>query len=687
MMIAGLIGFAIFILRQMPAPEERMKYSDVLSNFEYKPSVVTIVDGEQVLGAQIVPKVSEFTFNLGSGKLTYTLRDEDKEYTYKIPHVGIFINSIEGGIELYNKDNPDDRIVYDYEPAQDNTLLYTFLPTAVMVVLMVILFMYITKQSSGLGKINQFNRMGHKSLDDNKRDTTFKDVAGADEEKLELAEIVEFLMDPEKFNNLGARIPKGVLLIGPPGTGKTLLAKAVSGEAKVRFFPLSGSDFVETFVGVGAARVRDLFEQAKKSSPSIIFIDEIDAVGRHRGAGLGGGHDEREQTLNQLLVEMDGFGTNEGVVVMAATNRHDILDPALMRPGRFDRRVFVNYPDVKGRQEILKVHAKNKPMGFDVDLKTIAKTTVGLTGADLENLLNEAALLAARRDKKAITMSDIQDSMFKVLIGPEKKSRKVVEAEKMLTAIHEAGHAIATYFCKTQDPVHHISIIPRGMAGGFTLSLPALDRHMISKTELYETIVVLLGGRIAESIILNDISTGASNDIERATEIARKMVAAYGFSDALGPIAYGKGQHEVFLGRDITSNKNVSEKVAAQIDEEIKAIIDKAMVRCKEILSSNQEKLLLLSDFLYYREKCDSQEFIEIMDEVFTREDLDKESDDNDSMTDTRLLREMLDNHELYRQRESESDIDDDEDENEEETTDQDNDQEDDTGSLFDKRF
>ena len=438
-------------------------------------------------------------------------------------------------------------------------------------------------------------------------------MAGADEEKEELAEIVEFLKNPKKFNELGARIPKGVLLVGPPGTGKTLLARAVAGEAGVPFFSISGSDFVEMFVGVGASRVRDLFEQAKKNSPSIIFIDEIDAVGRHRGAGLGGGHDEREQTLNQLLVEMDGFGANEGVIVIAATNRRDILDPALLRPGRFDRQVIVNYPDVKGREEILKVHARNKPLGFDVDLSVVAKSTAGFTGADLENLMNEAALLAARKGRKAITETDIEEATIKVVAGPEKKSKVVTEKEKRLTAYHEGGHAVATFYSETQDPVHEVSIIPRGMAGGYTLSLPEHDRSYMSRKEMREEIVTLLGGRVAESLVLDDISTGASNDLERATKLAKSMVTRYGFSEKLGPVVYGQDEGEPFLGRDFNHIRDYSENVAAEIDSEVRDIIDTGYETVKELLTAHMDQLHLVAAYLMEHEKIDGATFDKLM--------------------------------------------------------------------------
>ncbi len=421
------------------------------------------------------------------------------------------------------------------------------------------------------------------------------------------------MKNPKKFSELGARIPKGVLLVGPPGTGKTLLARAVAGEAGVPFFSISGSDFVEMFVGVGASRVRDLFEQAKKNSPSIIFIDEIDAVGRHRGAGLGGGHDEREQTLNQLLVEMDGFGVNEGIIIIAATNRRDILDPALLRPGRFDRQVVVGYPDVKGREEILKVHARNKPLGFDVELKTIARSTAGFTGADLENLLNEAALLAARKGKKAITGEDIEEATIKVVAGPEKKSHKMHFLDKKITAYHEAGHAIVGYYCPTQDPVHEISIIPRGMAAGYTMNLPEDDRTHMSRRKMCESIAMMLGGRVAEAIALDDICTGASNDIERATNTARNMVTRYGFSKKLGPVVYGEAEGEVFLGRDMGHQRNYSEEIASEIDKEIRLLIDDGYEKAKEILKAHFDQLDLVAKYLLIYEKVDGKLFKDLM--------------------------------------------------------------------------
>lgn len=527
----------------------------------------------------------------------------------------------------------DEAVSYDYIKGSDNTLLYEFLPILVTGILFVVVWIFIMKKMGGGlgGKEMNFGKAKIKNTNDEKRKTTFDDVAGADEEKEELQEIVEFLKAPEKYNKLGARIPKGVLLVGPPGTGKTLLARAVAGEAGVPFFSISGSDFVEMFVGVGASRVRDLFEQAKKNSPCIIFIDEIDAVGRQRGAGLGGGHDEREQTLNQLLVEMDGFGANEGVILIAATNRPDVLDPALMRPGRFDRQVIVSYPDINGREAILKVHARKKPLAPDVKLKTIAKTTAGFTGADLENLLNEAALLAARKNKKAITMEEIEEATIKVVVGAEKKTRVMSDKEKKLTAYHEAGHAICFHELATQDPVHEISIIPRGMAGGYTMPLPSEDKSYNSRTEMLEDIVVCLGGRVAEAIILDDISTGASNDIEKATKTARDMVTKYGMTKELGCICYGKDNSAVFLGRDMGHTQDYSERTAAKIDELILEIVNNAYDKAETILKDNIDKLHEVAAYLIKHEKMGGEDFEAVMNGTYVEpvevEDAESEED------------------------------------------------------------
>lgn len=531
----------------------------------------------------------------------------------------------------------DEAVSYDYIKGSDNTLLYEFLPILVTGILFVVVWIFIMKKMGGGlgGKEMNFGKAKIKNTNDEKRKTTFEDVAGADEEKEELEEIVEFLKAPDKYNKLGARIPKGVLLVGPPGTGKTLLARAVAGEAGVPFFSISGSDFVEMFVGVGASRVRDLFEQAKKNSPCIIFIDEIDAVGRQRGAGLGGGHDEREQTLNQLLVEMDGFGANEGVILIAATNRPDVLDPALMRPGRFDRQVIVSYPDINGREAILKVHARKKPLAPDVKLKTIAKTTAGFTGADLENLLNEAALLAARKNKKAITMEEIEEATIKVVVGAEKKTRVMSDKEKKLTAYHEAGHAICFHELATQDPVHEISIIPRGMAGGYTMPLPSEDKSYNSRTEMLEDIVVCLGGRVAEAIILDDISTGASNDIEKATKTARDMVTKYGMTKELGCICYGKDNSAVFLGRDMGHTQDYSERTAAKIDELILEIVNNAYDRAETILKDNIDKLHEVAVYLIKHEKMGGEDFEAVMNGTYVEpvEAEDAESEEDNANT------------------------------------------------------
>ncbi|WP_278643491.1 ATP-dependent zinc metalloprotease FtsH, partial [Ruminococcus bicirculans (ex Wegman et al. 2014)] len=533
----------------------------------------------------------------------------------------------------YNAENPDDPLQYNLIPISDNSFWLNLIPTLLMLGVMIFFFVFMMKNAGG-GKMSSFGKTNAKMAPSSKK-ATFDDVAGADEEKEELKEIVDFLRDNKKYTEIGARIPKGVLLLGPPGTGKTLLARAVAGEAKVPFFSISGSDFVEMFVGVGASRVRDLFEQAKKNAPAIIFIDEIDAVGRQRGAGLGGGHDEREQTLNQLLVEMDGFGDNDSVIVMAATNRRDILDPALLRPGRFDRQILVGYPDVKGREAILKVHTRNKPLAPDVDLETIAKSTVGFTGADLENLVNEASLLAARKNKKAITKDELEEASIKVVAGPEKKSKVITEDEKKLTAYHEGGHALCTYYSKSQDKVHQVSIIPRGQAGGFTMSLPVKDKSYVSKNEMYENIVVLLGGRVAEKLILDDISTGASNDLERATSTARNMVTRYGFSDNLGPVVYGQGDHEVFLGRDYTNTPSYSDNVAAEIDNEIRTLIESAFTDAEKILNEHMDKLHVVAKYLMKYEKVDGATFEKLMNGELTESEFMGEPDKTPEIQDT----------------------------------------------------
>ncbi|MCR4594207.1 MAG: ATP-dependent zinc metalloprotease FtsH [Clostridiales bacterium] len=564
-------------------------------------------------------KVTEYQLTLSSGSLTYKLKGDDKVYKYTVPNVNLFLDDIHDSVHKYNKEHPDAPIKMDYEPGATNSWLFSILPTVlIMLALGAFTYLMIKKTNNAITSENNrainFGkaRVRHGNETDK---VTFDDVAGADEEKEELQEIVEFLKDPEGFNKLGARIPKGVLLVGPPGTGKTLLAKAVAGEADAPFLSISGSDFVEMYVGVGASRVRDLFHEAKKSSPSIIFIDEIDAVGRHRGAGMGGGHDEREQTLNQLLVEMDGFAVNSGIIVIAATNRPDILDPALLRPGRFDRRVTVGYPDVKGREEILKVHSRKKPLGPDVDLHVIAATTAGFTGADLENLLNEAALLAAKRKLMAITMKEIQEATVKVVVGSEKKSHKMTDKEKRMTAYHEAGHAVSSYYLESQDPVQEVSIIPRGGAGGYTLYVPMEDKSYKYKKEMFEDIVSLLGGRVAEKIINDgDVSTGASNDIQRASEIARNMITKYGMSEKLGPISFGSGNDEVFLGKDYNHIRNYSEKVAAQIDEEVEAIMSEAYEKTQSILNAHFDKLTAVAESLIDLEKITGEQFRSIME-------------------------------------------------------------------------
>ncbi len=597
-LIPLLIIFGVFFYAQSQG-REKTEYYEIVSLFD---------EG----------KVTEYKLNLSSGALVYTVTGEKQQRSFTVPSVSLFVEDIHESVIKYNRENPENKIKADYIAGSTGEWLYNIVPTLLLLVAMggLTFFMFKRMNQTMTNENNRtlsFGKARIKQAKDEKRKTTFADVAGADEEKEELEEIVQFLKDPHKFDTLGARIPKGVLLVGPPGTGKTLLARAVAGEADVPFFSISGSDFVEMYVGVGASRVRDLFDQAKKNSPSIIFIDEIDAVGRHRGAGMGGGHDEREQTLNQLLVEMDGFGANEGVIVIAATNRPDILDPALLRPGRFDRQVTVNYPDTKGRTEILKVHAKGKPIAPDVDLNSIAHATVGFTGADLENLLNEAALLAARCDKKAITMEEIDEAALKVQVGSEKKSHKMNEKAKKLTSYHEAGHAVASFYLEHSDPVHQISIIPRGMAGGYTLYRPVEDKNYTSKKEMLDNLVGLLGGRVAEALVLGDISTGASNDIERATEIARSMVTKYGMSEKLGPIAFGGENHQVFLGKDYSQVRNYSESVASQIDEEIENIIRNAYERTENILSEHIDKLHTIAQKLYENEKLSGEEFASIM--------------------------------------------------------------------------
>ena len=585
-LILGII-FIVVVSSIMDNSQNKMKYSELM---------IAIESG----------KVENIQLASDGTKGYITLKDNPKiEKEVNIPSVDSFMDKIssylvEGSFTLEEKS--ESTII---------TILSLLSPFGIVIIFFLFWFLIMGTNQGGAGnRTMSFGKSRARMMGaSEKTKITFSDVAGVDEEKEELQEIVEFLKSPKKFTDMGARIPKGVLLVGRPGTGKTLLAKAVAGEAGVPFFIISGSDFVEMFVGVGASRVRDLFEQAKRNSPCIIFIDEIDAVGRQRGAGLGGGHDEREQTLNQLLVEMDGFGTNEGVIVLAATNRPDVLDKALLRPGRFDRQIVVSAPDVKAREEILEVHSRKKKISDDVDLKTIAKNTAGFVGADLENVLNEAALLAARRNKKEIEMPEIEDAMVKVTMGPEKKSRVRSEKENKLVAFHEAGHAVVSKFLPTQDNVHQISIVPRGMAGGYTMYKPDEDKNFMSKTEMEENLVSLLGGRVAEELVLNDISTGASNDIERASQIARDMVTRYGMSEKVGTITFGSGQNEVFLGRDLAQAKDYSEETAALIDEEVKRIIDIAYNRARDILNGNMDKLTAVATVLLEKEKIDGEEF------------------------------------------------------------------------------
>lgn len=593
---AVIIFFMVYAISGLTMPSDEASYSDILGYFDNY-------------------EVKEFTLDLGTGELNYKLDGDEDFRVYSVPNVSVFLDDVfpegeENYRTEYNKLNSEP-LKYDLIPIKDTSLFWNLLPTLLLIGSMVLIMVLMNRGMGAGGKINNVTKTNAKLENGSK--VTFADVAGADEEKAELEEIVSLLKDPKKFTDIGAKIPKGVLLVGPPGNGKTLLAKAVAGEAGVPFFSISGSDFLELYVGVGAARVRDLFDQAKKASPSIIFIDEIDAVGRRRGTGLGGGHDEREQTLNQLLVEMDGFGDSSSVIVMAATNRRDVLDPALLRPGRFDRQVYVNYPDIDGREAILKVHSKNKPLAPDVDLREIAKATVGFTGADLANLVNEAALLAVKNGRKAITLKDLNDASIKVIVGPEKKSKVISENDKKLTAYHEAGHAICHYYCPTADKVHEVSIIPRGMAGGYTLALPEDDKSYRTKQEMYEDIVTLLGGRAAEQVVLDDISTGASNDLERVTKTARAMVSKYGFSEKIGPVVYGTDEDEVFLGRDYNSHKAYSEKVAYEIDTEIRELIHKAYDQAVSLLTVHIDQLHAVAKHLIENEKMSGDEFEKVM--------------------------------------------------------------------------
>ena len=595
-LIIAFFAVSVFTLNRISKGTEESEYYEIVDLIENN-------------------KISEFELNLYNGDLSYKLRSDDKKiHHFTVANYSIFYEDVNEAVKEINKNakTEEEKIKFNYVRGGEGAWLTNMLPSLLLLGGIVVFYIFMMKRMNstmGTDKTLGFGKAKIKKSDQSRK-TTFADVAGADEEKEEMAELVEFLKDPKKFTELGARIPKGVLLVGPPGTGKTLLARAVAGEANVPFFSISGSDFVEMFVGVGASRVRDLFGEAKKNAPSIVFIDEIDAVGRQRGAGLGGGHDEREQTLNQLLVEMDGFGANEGVIVIAATNRPDILDRALLRPGRFDRQITVNYPDVKGREEILKVHSRGKPLGPDVNLATIAKSTSGFTGADLENLLNEAALLAVRHGKKAITQEEIEEGTIK---GTEKKSHVVKDKDKKVTAYHEAGHAIVSYFLPTQDPVHQISIIQRGMAAGYTMYLPEEEKGHTSKNQMLEQICSLLGGRAAEQLTQDDVCTGASNDIERATDLARKMVTKFGMSDKLGLVTYGHDNNEVFLGRDFSSTPNYSEKTAAVIDEEIERVVMAQYKKAISILEEHMPKLHSVAKELFENEKISGDDFRNIM--------------------------------------------------------------------------
>lgn len=609
-----LIGAVIYFVNSQTSTQ--LKYSQVVSMFKNN-------------------EVSEFSLDLSSGNLVYkTFAKPKEEKNYSVPNVSYFLDDIRESVDKYNDEHSDKPIVYDYRAGTSNAWIYSMIPSLLMFVVLIGLGIYAFRKMSGAmnNETNRtlgFGKIKTKTLvEDEKRKTTFKDVAGCDEEKAELEELVEFLKNPESFTELGARIPRGVLLVGPPGTGKTLLARAVAGEAGAPFLSISGSDFVEMYVGVGASRVRDLFEQAKKKAPAIVFIDEIDAVGRHRGAGTGGGNDEREQTLNQLLVEMDGFGTNSGIIVIAATNRPDVLDPALLRPGRFDRQITVNRPDAQGREDILKVHSRNKPLGPDVDLKEIAKDTIGFTGADLENLLNEAALLAVRRKKKALTMQEISDATSRVEMGTEKKSHKYSEKAKKLTAYHEAGHAVSSYYIEGHDPVKEISIIPRGMgAGGYTWYTPQEENYN-SKADMLDDLISLLGGRVAEALSLNDTSTGASNDLQRATSICRDMVSKYGMSDELGPVVYSDDNNEVFLGKDYGHVNNYSEATSARIDEQIEKMMRKAYSQTESILKTHYDKLELVAETLIKNEKISGDQFTQLMENGFIADEKVSENED-----------------------------------------------------------
>ena len=613
LLIIGIVIVSASFIMDKSKDEDKFVYSDLVDLFEKDLVRDFVVDenGTIKLNAYIIVGQNE------DGSYNYELNDKGerkvKEYTYTFSYLG-YEFQIGKIIAIIESGNATNLVEYDFEPAAETPWYVAYLPYIITGLLFIGLTVFLMRQTAGGGaggKMGGFAKSKARVITSDKNAVKFADVAGADEEKAELEEVVEFLRDPEKFVKLGARIPRGVLLVGPPGTGKTLLAKAVAGEAGVPFFSISGSDFVEMYVGVGASRVRDLFENARKTPASIIFIDEIDAVGRHRGAGLGGGHDEREQTLNQLLVEMDGFGTNSGVIVLAATNRPDILDPALLRPGRFDRQITVNYPDMKGREEILKVHCRNKPLEETVDLKKIAQTTIGFTGAELANLMNEAALRAAKKNKALIGMVDIEESYMKMLLGPQKKTKVRTAADNKLCAYHEAGHAVASYYCKHTDPVKHITIIPAGNAGGVTVSVPTEDRMGMSMGEMLDDIVWGMGGRVAEQLVLDDISTGASGDIKQATNYATAMVTKYGMSELLGPVLYGNshGSDEVFLGRDFSSSPSYSGKTAALIDDEVRRIITECYKRCETILTEHMDKLHFVAQFLLKNESMDEEQF------------------------------------------------------------------------------
>lgn len=626
--ILGLLLILLAVLYfKIPYKEKAPTYSEIISQFENN-------------------QVSSFVLDVGKGEIQVTTKGVSGSKKYKMPYYRQFLDDLPTYAATYNEENPESPMVYNFKQSGDTSLWLSVIPIVLMVgIIIFFIYYFMMAQSNDTKGALNVGKAKVTSQPENAKKATFKDVAGADEEKEELQEIVQFLKEPDKFNALGARIPHGILLVGPPGTGKTLLARACAGEAQVPFYSISGSDFVEMYVGVGASRVRDLFEKAKKTAPSIIFIDEIDAVGRQRGAGLGGGHDEREQTLNQLLVEMDGFTGNEGVIVIAATNRADILDKALLRPGRFDRTVYVGYPDAKGREEILKVHTKNKPLASDVDLTTVAKTTIGFTGADLENLVNEAALLAARNKRKEITNFDIEESSIKVIAGPEKKSRVILEKERRLTAFHEAGHAITAYYCKSVDPVQQITIIPRGPAGGMTIYRPEDDSQFVTKKQMSESLIMMLGGRVAEKLALDDISTGASNDLERATKTARAMVTQYGFSDTLGPVVYSADQ-ETFMGKDFGSSRNYSEEIAGKIDHEVNRIMVSASEKATVILQEHNDELELIAQYLLEREKLSGDEFRAVMRgetlATFTKPSNHDDSDRNKDSKTGSVLKKIL---------------------------------------------